>query len=271
MLIGCPDLINLIVFSIFMFVSLSLTACRPPSDPSKPLPVATILSRLEDASNRIKDFKGSADIVAFINDRRGRVSARIRYLTPDLYRIDIQGGFMQIIAVLLIEDQNVFIYTPRENTLFEGTLHDHDVVVPGLQIPLADIRTAAIGLANLQPYMEGPITEYRYENGQARITVQQAGHTKTIWVNLQKSVVVKEEEQLGERTSVTRLFEQYNKRKGIWRPSRIKIRSDIKEESMDLVYHTQSINGGLTRADLTVLFPESVIRRPLHEIKRFVD
>ena len=264
--IRCHDFVRSIVGSIFISIFLSLSACRPPSDPANPLPVSTILKNLEDATRRIKDFKGGANIAAYINDRRGRVGARIQYLAPDRYRIDIQGGFMQIMAVLLIEDQNVLLYTPRENTLFEGALHDHEVVVPGLRISLIDMRTAALGLIDLQPYVEGPITEYRYENGQALISIRQAGRTRTIWVDPRKSVVIKEEERQGDEISVTRTFEQYNKRKGIWRPGRIKIRSDVREESMDLVYYTQSVNGGLTRADLTVRFPDSVIRRPLREI-----
>ena len=267
-----PDHVPLSVVSICISVFLSFTACHPPSNPSNPPSVSVILSRLETASNRIRDFKGSADVVASLNDHRGRVSTRIRYLAPDQYRLDIQGGFMQIIAVLFIDDQHVMLYTPQENTLFEGTLHDQDVVVPGLQIPLADIRTAVIGLANLQPYLEGPISEYRYENGLAVLSVRQSDRIRTIWIDPQKSVVLKEEVREGlDGASVTRTFEQYNRRKGIWRPGRVRILSGIKEESMDLIYHTQSVNEGLTGTDLTFHFPESVIRRPLQEMMPSVD
>ena len=252
-------------------IALTLIACRPPANPTNPSAVNEILGRLEETASRIKDIKGSADVVAFINNQRGRAGVRIRFIAPDRYRIDIHAGVMQVIAVILLDGDSVKLYTPRENTLYEGRLLDQDVLVPGLLIPLADIRTAAVGMIKLQPYLDGPITDYRYENGDALISIQKEGLTRTIWVDVQKSVVIREEEQHSNGFKVSRAFLKYNKRKGIWRPGRIQILSDRQEASMDLVYNTQSTNGGLTHADLSVRFPSSVIRRSLKEINSFVD
>lgn len=263
-----PDSISTYYRMLVLCLLISAAGCRPPADIPEILPATTVLSSLSASTNRLKDFKGSADVTAFINNRRGRVAARIRYLSPDRYRVDIQGGLFQVAAVLLLHHKRVQLYTPRENTVFEGTLDDREIVIPGLEIQLADLRAAAIGLSDLQPYLDNPISDYVYDPERTVITVIHQGLTRSIFVDVRKMIVLEERIKKADGRNITRFYEQYTRRKGIWRPGRIRIESDVSRESMTLEYNTQSFNIGLTNADMTVRLPASVIRRSLEDLVR---
>ncbi len=247
-----------------VFLPLLLIGCSPdkPGDANSDLPPEILLERLKSAHSRLQDFKGSALVTVRLNGRRSRVSTRIRYRQPDHLKIYVQGG-LQVIAVLSIKEHDVQLYIPGENVVFEGSIDDTDVLMPGLPVPLSDIRTASTGVIDMTPYVLENITDYRQEDGHYYLSVMANGKKRTIRIDPERSVVIREEEQIPGGKTIIRSFHQYTRREGIWRPSEIHIESDMQDETLNLKYDIQSLNSGLTGSDLRMKLPGSVRRLPL--------
>ena len=231
-------------------------------DTHSDLPPEILLERLKSAHSRLQDFKGSAVVTVRLNGRRSRVSTRIRYRQPGHLKIYVQGG-LQVIAVFSIKERHVQLYIPGENVVFEGLVDDMDVLMPGLRVPLSDIRTATTGLIDMTPYVPENITDYRQEGEYYHMSVMENGRKRTIRIDPERSVVIREEEQIPGGKTIVRSFDQYTRRKGIWRPSAIHIESDMRDETLDLKYDLQSLNNGLTGSDLRMKLPASVRHLPL--------
>ena len=247
-----------------IFLPLLLMGCRPDKtgDANSELPPEILLARLKSAHSRLQDFKGSALVTVRLNGRRSRVSTRIRFRRPDHLKIFVQGG-LRVIAVISIKQRAVQLYIPGENVVFEGPIDDTDTLMPGLRVPLSDIRTASTGLIDLAPYVPENITDYRQEGGHYHLSVMTNGRKRTILIDPGRTVVLREEEQIPGGKTIVRTFDQYTLREGIWRPSEIQIESDTQDETLNLKYDMQSLNSGLTGSDLRMKLPGSVRHLPL--------
>ena len=248
-------------------LGLLLLSCRPPPPAPPPLPVELLLQEIDAAARRLQDFRGSARVETTYADRRGRASLRIRYLGPARFRIDVHGALFEILAVVLIHDLRVRLYMPRENTVFEGTLEARDASIPGLDLALDDVHAAVTGTIAPGRYPEMPVTDYRRDGATAAVTLGGDGGRRTLWIDTGRMTVTREAlespENLG---SVTRTFDRFRNRNGVWRPDKVRITRDgPRPGTFELTYRTQSINRGLRPSDLGVSLPETVVRRPLEE------
>lgn len=235
---------------------------------SSPPSPDVLLARLNQATSRLQDLKGSAHVSVSLKDRQGRVSIRFQFRQPDHLKIYVQGAFLQILAVLSIEQETVQLYIPQDNVVFGGTLADNDVVVPGMRVPLSDVRTAVTGLTDLSMVQTRDVMDYGRDGDQYRMTIQDAVEetTRMLWIDPDRSVITREEERLAGGIVIHRSFERYARKNGVWRPGRIRItRVTIEGGSLDLTYDTQTVNSGLTHADLSLTLPRSIRRLPLSQ------
>lgn len=246
---------------------LLLFSCRPPPSTPNPVPVDLLLREMDEASARLRDFRGSARVETFFEGRRGRASLRIRYLSPARFRIDVHGALFQVPAVLLIHDRRVRLYLPRENTVFEGTPGTRDAPIPGLDLTLEDVRTAVTGAMEPGRYAGMRIVEYVHGGAAAAVTLRDGGDKLSLWIDTEKTAVIREvRESPARRESVARTFGRFRKINGIWRPGSVRMtRNGGRSGTMELTYRTQSVNRALRPADVDVRLPETVIRRPLEE------
>ncbi|MBM3262123.1 MAG: hypothetical protein FJY97_01645 [candidate division Zixibacteria bacterium] len=261
-----PNNANMLRCWLLPFLALTLFGCT--SQPLSPEPVSpdVLLQRVRRESERLRDFKGSARVNARFNGYKGQVAARIQYRHPDHLRIDIPGPLFQIMAILTMENDRVRLYYPSQNVVFESHPDDRTTPIPGLDLPAADLKTATIGLIDLSRYT-GPIAEYRWEPPLACISVRDSATdvSRRLWIDPARSVVMREEMTDGGVSSVTS-FEEYVKRKNVWRPSRIRIsRIGGTEDVFDLHYDTQTLNAGITVADVTVTPAKTALRLPMRE------
>lgn len=241
-------------------------ACRPVRESELPVSAPSLLERIRNEASRLQDFKGSAVVTAFVNGQKVQIGARIQFRHPDQFRIDIQGPFFQVLGILSIQGQDVRLYSPSQNIVFQGTLQDREAILPGLRLPLAALRTAALGLVDLNPYLSDHIVSYEYKPDRTTIVVAEAtsGSKRKLWVDPRHSVVVREETSVDGLTTVAS-FEQYTKRKGFWRPALIRFTGARAEDAFELRYDSQSINTGLRAIDLVAPEPKSAMRIPLRE------
>ncbi len=258
-------------FRMLACLGLLLLSCRPPPPAPPPLPVELLLQKIDAASTRLRDFRGSAGVETSFAGQRGRASLRIRYLSPARFRIDVHGALFEIFAVVLIHDRRVRLYMPRENTVFEGTIVARDASIPGLDLTLDDVRAAVTGTTAPGRYPGLPVTDYRRDGNTASVTFGGDGGRKTLWIDTDRMTVTRETSESpvsrGSVTeSITRTFERFRNRNGVWRPDRVRIARDgPRAGTFELAYRTQSINRGLRPSDIGVRLPETVVRRPLEE------
>lgn len=227
---------------------------------------------MDEASARLRDFRGSASIETSFGGRRGRASLRIRYLSPARFRIDVHGPLFQVPAVLLVHDRRVRLYLPRENTVFEGTLATRDARIPGLDLTLEDVRAAVTGAIEPGRYAGMRIVAYQHDGGTAAVTLQDGEVSRSLRIDTEKRAVTREAwESPATRESVVRTFGRFRKRNGIWRPGSVRMTRSGGTSgtgmsgTMELTYRTQSVNRGLRPADVDVRLPKTVVRRPLEE------
>ncbi|MXX04355.1 MAG: hypothetical protein F4X08_10585 [Gemmatimonadetes bacterium] len=258
-------------FWILACLGLLLLSCRPPPPAPPPLPVELLLQEIEAASRRLQDFRGSAGVETSFAGHRGRASLRIRYLSPARFRIDVHGALFEILAVVLIHDLRVRLYMPRENTVFEGTLETRDASIPGLDVTLDDVHTAVTGTIAPGRYQGLPVTDYRRDGNTAAVTLGDDSGRRTLWIDTDRMTVTREASESpvnqGSVTrSITRTFDRFRNRNGVWRPEKVRITRDgPRAGTFELTYRTQSINRGLRPSDIGVRLPETVVRRPLEE------
>lgn len=256
-------------FRMLACLGLLLLSCRPPPPAPPPLPVELLLQEIDAASMRLRDFRGSAGVETSFAGQRGRASLRIRYLSPERFRIDVHGALFEILAVVLIHDRRVRLYMPRENTVFEGTIVARDASIPGLDLTLDDVHAAVTGTTAPGRYPGLPVTDYRRDGNTASVTFGGDGGRKTLWIDTDRMTVTRETSESpvsrGSVTeSITRTFERFRNRNGVWRPDRVRITRDgPRAGTFELTYRTQSINRGLRPSDIGVRLPETVVRRPL--------
>lgn len=199
--------------------------------------------------------------------QRGRASLRIRYLSPARFRIDVHGALFEILAVVLVQDLRVQLYMPRENTVFEGTLEARDASIPGLDLTLDDVHAAVTGTIAPGRYPGLTVADYRREGNTAVVTLGGDNGRSALWIDTGRMAVTREtSESPGNQGSVTRTFDRFRNRNGVWRPDRVRISRDgPRSGTFELAYRTQSINRGLRPSDIGVRLPETVVRRPLEE------
>jgi len=248
-----------------VLVGLLLFSCRPPPPATPPLAAELLLQEVDAASARLRDFRGSASVETSFEGRAGRASLRIRYLNPRRFRVDVHGTMFQVLAVLLIHDQRVRLYVPRENTVFEGSIGTGDARIPGLDMTLEDVHAAVTGSIGPGKYPGLPVVEYLQGGGSAAVTLEDGRLRRTLWIDTGNMTILREAaESTTGRESVVRTFGRYQRRNGIWRPGSVRITRDgLRAGSIELTYRTQSVNRGLLPADIDVRLPQSIIRRPL--------
>lgn len=255
-----------VIVSVLLALCFLVGSCRPSRVSDIPISAQTILERLSHEANRLVDFKGSAVVTAYVNGQKGQIGARIQFRHPDQFRIDIQGPFFQTLGVLSIQGPRVRLYASTQNIVFQGTVDDHEAILPGVRLPLAALRTAGIGLIDLNPYKHDQVISYAYNRKRTTIVVADtiSGTIRTLWIDPRHSVVEREETSAGGMTTVAS-FEGYTNVKGFWRPALIRITGAHEEDTLELRYDTQSINSGLRATDLVGPDPKSASHAPLRE------
>ncbi|MBI4552933.1 MAG: hypothetical protein HY710_11780 [Candidatus Latescibacteria bacterium] len=234
--------------------------------PSAPLSVPALLSRVEASASRLIDLKGTALVSASLHDQRGRADTRIFFRHPDQLKVVVDGPFGQVIAVIAVQGETVQFYLPLQNAVFEGTVEDRlDRALPGLNVRVTDIQSL-IGRIDLTRYRGDRLIESRQDGDQYLLVVkdEKGRATRKIWIDANRSVVRREEEDREDGRVIVKTFDEYIRTKGLWRPSRARIVSGDGQEALTVQFYTQAVNTGLSAADLALTLPKTVKRLPMN-------
>jgi hypothetical protein len=193
-----------------------------------------------------------------LEDERGsrRGSLRIRYIGPDLYRVDVflsgaagvGGG-----SSFLVEGDSTLVYADPEGGA-ESSSVERESVFPLLEdfnLQIQDLKA----LAAISPYL-GALDLSRTRGSRVRGGYllegnNPVGDTFAVWLNTEKDAVVKAQraDRAGPPVVETKLsrFQRFG---GVWRATRIEIRHFGENASLSVQYERMSVNEGLRRDDL---------------------
>ncbi len=171
-----------------------------------------------------------------------------------------------MVAVIALRNTHAQIYIPNENVVYEGTFDQSDIAVPGLEIPITDIRSTLTGVPDLANTTPASITGLDIQEDHYVLTEVYGTDQRKLWIEPDRMIVVKETIHQQNGRAVTRNYEEYIKVNRLWRPSVVVTRSDSTAEYLELKYESQTPNGGLAPGELTLTLPRTVRRFPLAEI-----
>lgn len=186
--------------------------------------------------------------------RRG--SLRIRYLNPDLYRVDVfQSGAAGVggATSFLVEGDSSLVYADPGGGPERSAL-ERESVLPFLEdfdLQIDDLKALAV----LTPYL-GSMDLTRSMGSRVRGGYLLEGpgpndNIFTVWLDTEKEAVVRG--QRGERGGIPVVeakLSRFRHLKGFWRATRVEVRHFSRDASLSVQYERISVNEGLTRDDL---------------------
>jgi hypothetical protein len=189
-----------------------------------------------------------------MGSRRG--SFRIRYIGPDLYRVDAflsgaagAGGA----SSFLVEGDSTLVYAEGGGET-ETSRIERESVIPILEdfnLRMQDLRA----LAGLAPYLDSidlaRTRGSRVGGGYLLEGANPFGDTFAIWIDTEKEAVVKGQraDRNGPPVVETKLS-RFREFEGVLRASRVEVRHFVEGASLSVQYETMSVNDGLVRDDL---------------------
>lgn len=193
-----------------------------------------------------------------LKDERGSRSGslRIRYIAPDLYRVDAflrgavgAGGA----SSFLVEGDSSLVYADQEGGAETSSIERESVfpLLEDFNLQIQDLKA----LAAVTPYLGGIDLDRtrgsRVRGGYLLEGVGPNGDRLAVWIDTDKDAVVKG--QRGERGGlpvVETQLSRFRRVAGFWRATRIEIRHFGEKASLSVQYETMSVNEGLKRDDL---------------------
>jgi hypothetical protein len=188
-----------------------------------------------------------------MGSRRG--SFRVRYIGPDLYRVDAflsgaagAGGA----SSFLVEGDSTLVYA--EGGATETSRIERESVIPILEdfnLRMQDLRA----LAGMAPYLGGMDLSRtrgsRVGGGYLLEGANPFGDIFAVWIDSDREAVVKGQraERNGPPIVETKLS-RFREFEGGLRASRVEVRHFIEDASLSVQYETMSVNDGLVRDDL---------------------
>jgi hypothetical protein len=189
---------------------------------------------------------------------QSRGSIRVRYLRPDVYRVDAflsgaagAGGGTSF----LVEGDSTYAYADSEGGA--GSLAiERGSVVPFLEdfdLELEDLKSLAIPA----PYLGGldlGRTRYSYVRGGVLLQGHISnGDNVSIWIDDEKEVVTRALRlDVAGLPLVETKLSRFKRVEGAWRASRISVKHFGQNASLSVQYDRISINEGLRRDDLLI-------------------
>jgi hypothetical protein len=193
----------------------------------------------------LEDEKGS---------RRG--SLRVRYIGPDLYRVDafLSGAAGAGGATSFLVEGDSTLYYADQGGGAEASSIERESVIPLLEdfnLRMQDLKA----LAGLAPYLGAMDFERtrgsRVSGGYLLEGANPFGDMFSVWIDTEKNAVVKGQraERNGPPVVETKLS-RFRNFEGISRATRIEIRHFVEGASVSVQYERMTVNEGLRRDDL---------------------
>ena len=215
-------------------------------------------ARISERGSIVKDAALVGTFILETGKGRSTGSLRVRYVSPDLYRVD---AFMSGAAgagggtSILVEGDTTFTYSDSEGGLEAEALERGSVVpvLADLDLQLEDLKS----LAMLAPYLWSMDLNgarcSRVRDGYLLEGEAPYGDNISIWIDEDKEVVTR-----GLRLAhdglplVETKLGRFRRLNGEWRATRVSLRHFGQKASFSVQYDRISFNEGLQRVDLLI-------------------
>jgi hypothetical protein len=190
--------------------------------------------------------------------------ATVLFAYPDRYLVKFRALFGTTVAVLAVRKQDVNLYLPMSNRLYEGHLTAAQVgELLGIELAPADLMEAMLGTVSLPPVSqlleyhatsEGHVLIFSWQGGRQEVQVAPDG------VRVRRVVF---REPSGEAV-MTKVFEDYHLVDDVVRPGQLRASLPGKGSELEVIYTREDINPSYHEGDFRPRYPDSVERVQLY-------
>lgn len=233
---------------------LGLGAIRGPED---------IIDRINGNAQRLHALRAEARIhwPQISKSRLAKVS--VLFAQPSRYRIKFGTLFGMTMAVMTVRDEEISIYVPQANRLYQGQPTDEELAdILDLDISLTDLMETLVGTVRLpsashlleyQPVKEGYALSFQVPGGRQDILVGGDG-LRILMVELFDS---------GGQSLLVKTYRDHRVLDGIVRPGQVELSRPDRGEELRLTFTQQWVNHLVEEADFELDLPASVELVPL--------
>ena len=190
-------------------------------------------------------------------------SLRIRYLSPDIYRVDVIAAGVPGAAggsSFLVEGDSTLVYVSAGGEAETRSIEEVGVVtfLRDFDLALADLKALVVPGAYLDLLSPVGVACKSVRGGYLLEGYSPYGDLLAIWIDRDKDAVVK---SIRSRRSglpiVETKLERFKRLEGVWRPMRRTIRHFGQDASLSVQYDVILVDTGLGREDLQIRMPGS--------------
>lgn len=255
----------------FLVVSLLLVlfwgcARRPPFDLGlgRVRGPEDVVTRINENAQRLHSLRAGARIHLANIPQSRLAKASVLFAEPSRYRVKFNALFGRTVAVMTVRHEEVSIYLPLANRLYEGQPSAEQMGhVLGIQMSFADLMEAMVGTVRLpsmsdllgyRTMKDGYALSFKRPEGRQEVQVASDG------LRVQK---VEFFDDHG-RSFLVKTLRDYRAMGEVVRPSEVTLTLPDKGEELQIIFTHQQVNHLIREEEFQLDLPASVERILLH-------
>jgi hypothetical protein len=219
-----------------------------------------VVQRVNDNADRMESLKAEMRLRSDEIPQSRLAKATVLFARPDQYRVKFRTLFGATAAELTIAGQQVDLYMPMSNRLYQGRLTAQQVGrLVGIELAPDDLMEAMLGTVRLPPYSEmtdflqtadGYVLTYPWRDGRQQVHVASDGvRVREVIFHDRAGAVV-----------LSKVFEDHLVVSGIVRPGRLTAVMTGQGGELEVRFGRQELNVPCGAEDFRLRVPDSVER-----------
>jgi len=236
-------------------------ALRPYPGIPEDVTVQQALDAVEKHSLRVKDFSGSASIMAKMKGKyEFNNSFSIKYIRPDRFRVVVKGFAGIPVALISTQRDSTYIYLPAKNAYIAAGSGDDVLqhIVPGISVSfkqMTSLITGTLPYAEEQGYYRKSLGRY----GKRIVLILKRDSIEHRYTLEGPEMLVVCEDILHNGETIWRIKNaRFRDADGVMFPRKISMENEYG--TVDIQFSRCTINSGLTDNDLLLVIPSSAGR-----------
>jgi hypothetical protein len=219
-----------------------------------------VVQRVNDNVDRMKSLRADIRLRSDEIPQSRLAKATVLFAWPDLYRVKFRTLFGATAAELTVTGQQVNLYMPMSNRLYQGRLTAQQVGrLVGIELAPGDLMEAMLGTVRLPPFSD--LTEflttadgygltYPWGDGRQQVRVASDGvRVQEVVFHDRSGAVV-----------LSKIFEDHRVVDGIVRPGLLRVAFPGQGGELEVRFGRQELNLSWGAEDFQLRVPESVER-----------
>lgn len=249
--------ITQLTLPLFALILLAGCAATPAIDTSKPIDHREVMRLVEERNTQVIALEGYGKISIDSPAFSGGGSIAVTLLKPDSLQLEIRAAFGVTVARALVTDRNFQFYDGMKNTVATGETNAQNLQrVLRLSLAFEDILNILTGTFGFGSAPEGITPTALLDGSSYTLTWITDDETQEYVVDLDYLAVQRYTRRDGDGTILEEVaFRDFRKKSGLYLPQVVGITRPGLEESLTLVYDSQTIND--LPLEFTFSYPKS--------------